>query len=251
MSSASLYSVTAYCFAQPRSASSAAATKCLAACSSSPAPRQWRGGAGLAAPARGAGERRAGLADLGRRLFDELRDVAVALASACTRLEVVGDVANEDVLERPLHVSFDPGNRIAPDEVAALQRGERCRETARIARDALERSPPEDPTRDRGVEDDLPFVRRKRVETCRDEAADRAGQGLGRRSAFAHHGCELLDEERVPLRGLCHLSGLRVGPEEVEGELRSITARERLEGQGVVGEQAAAPGRPHVEQLRT
>src|SRR2546427_705459 len=87
---------------------------------------------------------------------------------------------------------------------------------AGIARDALERASPEDPADDRSVEDDLPLLGRERVETRRDEAADRAGQGLGRRSALAHHRCELLDEKRVPLCGLCHLGGLRVGAEEVE-----------------------------------
>ena len=124
-------------------------------------------------------------------------------------------------------------------------------EAVGIARDTLERALPEDPADDRSVEDDLPLLGRERVETRRDEAADRARQGLGRRSALAHHRCELLDEKRVPLCGLCHLGGLRVGPEEVERELRSVAAGERLEGQGVVGEQAAAPGRPCVEQLRS
>ena len=123
-------------------------------------------------------------------------------------------------------------------------------EAVGVARDALERAPPEDPADDRSVEDDLPLLGRERVEARRDEAADRAGQGLGGRPALGHHRCELLDEERVPFRGLCHLGGLRVGAEEVERELSGVAAAERLEGQGVVGEQAAAPRRPCVEQLR-
>src|SRR4051812_48510613 len=180
MSSASLYSVTAYCFAQPRSASSAAATKCLTACSSSPAPRQWRRRARpappparryeilasvleLAAPAPVAGERRSGLADLGCRRLDELGDVAMAPAPAGARLEVVRDVANEDVLERPLHVSLDPRNRVSVDQVAPLERGKDGAEAVGVARDALERALPEDPADDRGVEDDLPLLGRERV----------------------------------------------------------------------------------------
>src|SRR5439155_8912079 len=84
----------------------------------------------LAGAAPVARESRAGLADLGRRRLDELGDVTVCLAAPGARLEVVRDVANEDVLERPLHVSLDPGNRVSVDEVAALERGERHREAA-------------------------------------------------------------------------------------------------------------------------
>ena len=101
----------------------------------------------LAGTAPVAGERRAGLADLGRRLLDELRDVAVPLAAPGARLEVVRDVADEDVLERPLLVSLDPGDRVAADQVAPLERGERRAETVGIARDPLERAAPEEPCR--------------------------------------------------------------------------------------------------------
>ena len=68
------------------------------------------------------GEGRRGLADLGRRLLDELGDVAVALATSGARLEVVRDVADEDVLERPLLVALDQGDGVAAHEVAALER---------------------------------------------------------------------------------------------------------------------------------
>ena len=122
-SSASLYSVTAYCFAQPRSASSAAATKCL------------NGMLELAGAAPMAGECCPGLADLGRGRLDELRDVAVPLASAGAWLKVVRDVPDEYVLERPLLVSLDPGHRVPADQVASLERGKgRAEAVAGLAR---------------------------------------------------------------------------------------------------------------------
>src|SRR5262249_34235662 len=75
----------------------------------------------LAGAAPVARERRSGLADLGRRLLDELRDVAVVLASPGAWLKVVRDVADEDVLERPLHVSLDPRRGLTVDQVPTLE----------------------------------------------------------------------------------------------------------------------------------
>src|SRR5207342_2689801 len=111
-------------------------------------------------------------------LLDELRDVAVSLAAAGTRLEVVGDVADEDVLERPLLVSLDPRPGLTANQVAPLEPGERRAETVGIARDPLDRATPEDAANDRCVEHDVPLLGRKRVEAGGDEAADRRGEAV-------------------------------------------------------------------------
>ena len=164
MSSASLYSVTASGLAQPRSASSAAATKCRTACSSS-----RRRASGERAPP--------GLADLGRRLLDELGDVAVAVPAARAGLEVVRDVADQNVRERPLRVSLDPRNGVAADQVAPLERGERIRARQSGSRAIRSRAPSQKTAPDdRGVEE-APRARRP--------AARRGARRRGRGSSSA------------------------------------------------------------------
>ena len=125
-------------------------------------------------------ERRTGLADLGRRLFDELGDMPVSLAPARARLKIVGNVANEDVFERPLHVSFDPRHRVTVDEITPLESRERLPETIGVASDPHERALPEDPAADAGVQDYLALVGRQGVQASGYEPSDRRRQGFRR-----------------------------------------------------------------------
>src|SRR5262249_57330125 len=138
-------------------------------------------------------------------LLNELCDVAVPLAAPRARLELVRDVADENVLERPLLVALDPGHGISADQVASLESGQDAAQGRGIARDALERTPPEDPADDRRIEYHVSLLHWERVEACGDEPSDGRGESLGPGSAFVHHGCELLDEQRVAFRRLGHL----------------------------------------------
>jgi len=62
------------------------------------------------------------------------------------------------VLERPLVVSLDPGDRVPVDEVAPLEPGEGVGKAVGVARNPLQRAAPEDPSDDRCVEDDLALL---------------------------------------------------------------------------------------------
>ena len=179
-----------------------------------------------------AGECCAGLADLGRRRLDELRDVAVPLASAGAWLKVVRDVPDEDVLERPLLVSLDPGHRVPADQVASLERGEGRAEGVRVSRDALE-APRQ---KIRPAIEASRMTSRSSTGKASRRAATRPRIVVGRLSASSPPSLkdcgELLDEERVPLAGPRHLGRLRVGAEEMERELRRRRRRPAAREEG-------------------
>ena len=119
------------------------------------------------------------------------------------RQQVVGDVADQDVLEAVLLLALDDrhSSRGGPGRGARARRAaRRCR---RLAGDPLERAAPEDLADNGGVEQQRPLGGGQRVEPGGDDPADRRRQRVARAvDDSAIVGGELLDEERVALGGL-------------------------------------------------
>ena len=121
---------------------------------------------------------------------------------------------------------------------------------------ALEGTQPEDLADHRGVQEQASFRRRERVQARRDDAPH-AGWEIVARSALAlcQHGCQLLQEQRVPFRPLhdgagveigCVLPGLGEQPGHKCFRGRSL---QRFELQRGVGRQPSAPSWTRLEKV--
>jgi hypothetical protein len=174
-----------------------------------------------------------------------------------SRQQLVRDIPDEHVVEPVLLVALEGGDRLAADELSALELGERIAEAIGIRGPPFEHPAPEDPARDGRIEENGAPARRQGVEASRD---DLANGGRKRRRAVAglrHRGCELLDEERVPIcdRGqvggpLDALRGPAIG-QPLSREPRRVGGVERGQLQRRMCKQAAAPIWSPVEQLGT
>ena len=124
-----------------------------------------------------------------------------------------------------------------------------------MRRDARERSSPEDTADDGGVDEDASLVRGQPVEAGGDDRpnARRELLRIGGRP-LRQRRRQLLDEERIALRGLGDRVGgilrrLEPGEQELR-ELPCVVAGEPIERERRIGGKAARPARALVQQLR-
>ena len=125
----------------------------------------------------------------------------VELAASRPREELVGDVADQHVLERVLVVALDRRDSLAPDQVAALEVLEQLGQAVADIGHALEAALPEHLALHGGVDQHRSLGRGQGVQARRDDPADRRRQGAGLGRGFPGGRGELLDEERIPLGG--------------------------------------------------
>src|SRR5205807_10465858 len=99
----------------------------------------------------------------GSRLLEEPGDDRVELSAASARQGGVGHLSDQRVLEGELLLSLDPRRGLVSDQVARLERVERILQDDIVLAHPLERTTPEHLSDDRGIEQDVSLLRRKRV----------------------------------------------------------------------------------------
>ena len=149
------------------------------------------------------GEQRDHLVDaLAGAILDEAADLEVLLRPDGLRQHLVGDVADQHVLERHLGLARQRTALAGDDDVLFSQRAQRVLQIATLgAGNRRERALPEGAPDDRRVCEQTPLERLERVQPRGQQRLHGVGH-LGRARAVllgqaAHH---LLDEQRVALR---------------------------------------------------
>src|SRR5439155_8384183 len=138
----------------------------------------------------------------GSRHLVEIRSHGcMALPAYAARQRLVCDIANESVFERELLVPLDSRYRLAPDEIALLERSEQLRDVVTCL-DSENGAAPEDAPDDGRVDEDAALGRRKRVEARGDNGTDAGRKRLCVRRLLGERGHQLLDEARIALCGL-------------------------------------------------
>ena len=179
-------------------------------------------------------------------LLEVLRNRRVPLPSGGPRQRPVGDLTDQDVLERELTVALHPAHRLTADQVAGLERVQH-RVGLLLVTDRRERPPPERLADHRRIEQDRALLGGKDVDARGDRLAHRARELRDAVRSLGHRCRQLLDEQRVPLCHLDQLADGRVG--RVAERRRGVLSGQRLQRDRRMREQAGAPGRPCVEEL--
>src|SRR4051794_11770219 len=105
------------------------------------------------------------------RPFEELRHRLVPPRTIRAREELVRDVADEHMGERPLLLVLDERARLSPDQVAPLELLEDVVEVG-LGGQGEQCAVPEDLADDGGIQEDRAVAGRQRVEASCDQAAD-------------------------------------------------------------------------------
>ena len=201
----------------------------------------------------------------------------VVLAPAGAQHAVVGDVAQQGVLEEELARGLERRELPLEDEVAREQvvervaRRRRRRHGLALGRQVGDRVVPEDPADDRGSLQRSPFRRGQRVETGLEQALERRGDDQSA-DELVHDppprrvgdddprvdepGHQLLDVERVALgRVDDEVDELRRRVvdllEQLEDQGAALPSRQRTEGEPDVVVQTRAPARAFLQERGT
>ena len=169
------------------------------------------------------------------------------LAASRARDGRVRDLANEHVLERVLRVAGELAGRIAPDEVARLERLQRLVDID-LRTDAVQDAAPERAADHRRGEQRVACMLRQRIDAGGDRFPDGHRQ-LVARAEFGHRRRQLFEEQGVPARDVDEPVGID-SHREVICERARCVVRERLERNRRLCPQPGPPRRMGVEKLR-